>query len=509
MKKKTVKKNATINYSLGNVKSKDYLYNLIPQSITSYQSEMSKIISRSFLLKIGAAILISLGLISIQYFLFPPFQTPYLFSVFAITLSALYGGLSGGLLSTVITALLINFLFFAPEYSFKFNHIIFLQNVIYFGQGILVSFLIAKEKQERKEIHAQAEQFYVTLSSIGDGVIVVDDSEQIAFINKAAEDLTGWKNMEAVNQKIENVFNIINERTMKKVLCPTRTALKKNRAVDLANHTLLVKKNGSTINIDDSAAPIRNPQGIVLGAVLIFRDITQKKYLEQKKDDFVSIASHELKTPVTSIKLFVELLQKKLNANKQSEYIKIVDNVDGQLNKLTELVNDLLDLSRIQSGKLSYRKQLTDIDKLLKETINELQQVYTNNPIILTGKIRDKVFLDRERIKQVLVNLISNAVKYSNEKDKILLNAERYYGQAMVKVSDFGLGIPKDQQSKVFERFHQVDNKRSKTYPGLGLGLYISSQIIKGHHGKIWVESEPGKGSTFQFSIPINQKKLS
>lgn len=479
---------------------------LFPEKVIPYQNRFSAIFEKSIFYRFTAAFFISLIAITIKYIVMGPFDVPYLLPMLGVTIAALYGGFSGGLIATAITSVLINFLFIPPQFSLKLDGHLLIENLVYLTQGTLVTYLIAKERNTRKKTYDQAEQFHVTLSSIGDGVIVVNSKGYINFMNKIAEELTGWSRDEAAGEKIEKVFKIVMEKTGKKASSPVRMVIKKNRIATLANHTILIRKNGSVLPIDDSAAPIRDVKGNLTGVVLIFRDITQRKQLEQRKDDFVSMTSHELKTPVTSMKLYIELLQKKLRKRGDIEYVPILDKVDNQVSKLAILVNDFLDLSRIQSGKLHYRKKPVHITRLVSDTIKDMEQLHHKAKFILEAEINRKLYIDEDRIKQVLINLMTNAVKYSKKDDsRVIVRIEKVDGHALVKIKDFGVGVPKDQHAKIFNRFYQADTPKSRTYPGLGLGLYISSQIVKGHHGKLWVESEIGKGSTFQFSIPLKK----
>ncbi len=427
----------------------------IPKKIIFYHNLLSRKLESDIKIRLGFTIFITVFIIGLKFILFPPFETPYLLALTAVIINALYAGFNYGLLSVIISTLLVNYLFIPPQYQFKFSSELLIQSIIYIGQGVLASFLIEKERQGRKKIYAQAEQLHVTLASIGDGVIATDVYGNILFMNKVAEDLTGWKSLEVVGRKSDLVFNIINEKTKRKIPNPVRLVLKRNKAIDLANHTILIKKDESLVPIDDSAAPIRDYQGNLIGSVLIFRDITQRRVIEKRKETFVSIASHELKTPITSIKLFLQLLKRKLENANNNEEIQILNKINNQVNKLSNLVNDLLDLSRIQAGKIKYRKEKTSLDTLIKESVEDLKQIYQDYNFILEGRIGKKIYFDNERIKQVLINLVSNGVRYSQNNKKIIITLEKNEQYAIVKITDFGIGIPKDEQRIIFNQFYQ------------------------------------------------------
>jgi len=267
------------------------------------------------------------------------------------------------------------------------------------------------------------------------------------------------------------------------------------------NHDMrIVGKDGmhwistsATVFYDKNNKPRR-----MLGAT---SDITKQKQLDQEKSDFLSMASHELKTPLTSMKIFIDLLKRQQTIDTEKG-VYYVDRIKDQADRLGELTNDLLDVSRIETGKLKLSKDLFELNSLIEETVESLQpftqkhkiNIYHNGPIKVVG--------DKYRIYQVLINFLTNAIKYSPQSEKILVKIDEKQKEIVVSVKDFGIGIKKEEQDKIFNRLYQVSDPEEKTYPGLGLGLFISKEIIDRHQGKIWVESIKGKGSTFFFSLP-------
>lgn len=225
------------------------------------------------------------------------------------------------------------------------------------------------------------------------------------------------------------------------------------------------------------------------------------------RDDFISVASHELKTPVTSVKMFAQILKKHSEQIGDTKAVNHLTKMDNQINKLTELIYDLLNVSKIQAGRMEFRKELFDFDKAVKEVVDILQQSETKHTIVIEGLTKKKIYGDEERIGQVINNLVSNAIKYSPKSDKIIIRAKANKENVNVAVQDFGIGMEKAHLARIFERFYRVYDTTDKTFPGLGIGLYITSEIIKRHGGKFWVDSIPGTGSTFYFSLPIEEKK--
>jgi PAS domain S-box-containing protein len=235
-------------------------------------------------------------------------------------------------------------------------------------------------------------------------------------------------------------------------------------------------------------------------------DISASKELVKRKDEFISMASHELKTPVTSLKGFLGLLQRRLTLQRDEKALHYLARMDAQVTKLTKLINDLLDLSKMQTGQLDYREERFDLDELVQEIVETVQETTQTHHLLLEGQTQAEVSGDRDRIGQVLINLLNNAIKYSPQGDRVLVRVAISQNKALVSVQDFGIGIAKEHQHKIFERFYQVTDAEEKTYPGLGIGLYISYEIVKRHSGQMWVESKKGEGASFYFTLPLFQE---
>lgn len=252
--------------------------------------------------------------------------------------------------------------------------------------------------------------------------------------------------------------------------------------------------------------PQYDGSGKFLGYIGSCVDITEQKHIQQQKDDFIGIASHELKTPVTSIKAYTQVLEKMLLKKGETKEAAMITRMDGQINRLTSLISDLLDVTKINSGKLQFNDREFDFVPMVQDLIEDLQRTTEKHTLVENHADIGIVFGDKERIGQVIANLITNAIKYSPQADKIVITTSIKDEEVMLCVQDFGIGIAEDKLNKVFEQFYRVSGDMQHTFPGLGLGLYISSEIIKREGGKIWVNSIVGKGSTFCFSIPLHGK---
>jgi signal transduction histidine kinase len=236
------------------------------------------------------------------------------------------------------------------------------------------------------------------------------------------------------------------------------------------------------------------------------RDVSERKELDKRKDEFISMASHELKTPVTSLKGFLNLVQRRSMKQGDEKILHYLARMDMQINKLTALINDLLDLSRMQTGKLIYREETFLLDELVREIVANIQETTQTHRLILERQTHATVFGDRERIGQVLINLLNNAIKYSPRADTVLIRMANDQQKILVSIQDFGIGIAQDHHLRIFERFYQVTEPAEKTYPGLGIGLSISSEIVRRHGGQMWVESRKGEGATFHFTLPLTDE---
>jgi PAS domain S-box-containing protein len=241
------------------------------------------------------------------------------------------------------------------------------------------------------------------------------------------------------------------------------------------------------------------------GYIGAFVDITEQKLLQQQKDDFIGIASHELKTPVTSIKAYTQVLEKIMTQQGNVKEAAMMKRMDIQINRLTSLIGDLLDVTKINSGKLQFNDQDFEFVEFVRNLLEDLQVTSVKHKLIKKLPASCYVFGDKERIGQVIINLITNAIKYSPHADQIIIQVKAKEEEISLCVQDFGIGIPKENVGKVFEQFYRVSGDMQHTFPGLGLGLYISSEIIKREGGRIWVTSEEGKGSTFCFALPIRK----
>jgi len=239
--------------------------------------------------------------------------------------------------------------------------------------------------------------------------------------------------------------------------------------------------------------------GLAIESALLY---SQAQQAITVRDEFITLASHELKTPLASIKMYGQILHKQLEKRGDTALMNFLEKMDQQTDRLTLLVNDLLNVSKIQHGKLEYNFEDVDLTTLVHDIVEVMRQVSLKHTIFIEGEIKKTVRADPFRIYQVLTNLLTNAIKYSPEADKILVRLSTDKKFVKITVQDFGIGIDPDHQEKVFDQFYRIIDPNKRKFSGLGMGLFISHEIIDRHGGSMSVKSDKGKGSQFSFTLP-------
>ncbi|MGI4022621.1 MAG: sensor histidine kinase [Janthinobacterium lividum] len=263
---------------------------------------------------------------------------------------------------------------------------------------------------------------------------------------------------------------------------------------------VLVLKVKTYLKLYEQTLTLQNMQQVLL------EEIEFRKQAERTKDEFITMASHELKTPLTSIKGYMQLVERSVDRDNKEDAKKYLERTRQQLEKLNILINDLLDTSKIASGKLDFNNDVYAIDPIVDNAVDIIRQTYPSHNIIKTGQAGVNVFGDPIRIEQVILNYLTNAIKYSPNSSEILFDVSLLScDEVMINITDSGIGIPKDKQADLFTKFYRVEES-SNRFQGLGMGLYICAEIIKRHHGRYGVNSELSKGSSFYFTLPVHQQ---
>ncbi len=266
---------------------------------------------------------------------------------------------------------------------------------------------------------------------------------------------------------------------------------------------VLILKIKTYIKLYEQTTALQNMQQVLV------EEIEFRKQAERTKDEFITMASHELKTPLTSIKGYMQMVERSFDRDLKEDAKKYLDRTRQQLEKLNILIDDLLDTSKITSGKLDFRNGVYDADPIIDNAVDIIRQTYPSHTIIKTGLANAKIYGDQLRIEQVILNYLTNAIKYSPNSSEILFDVSRLSDdEILINITDSGIGIPKDKQADLFTKFYRVEES-SNRFQGLGMGLYICAEIIKRHHGRYGVDSEPGRGSSFYFTLPVYQEQSS
>jgi PAS domain S-box-containing protein len=348
----------------------------------------------------------------------------------------------------------------------------------------------------------QSEQRWATtLSGIGDAVIATDDTGKITFLNGMAESLTGWKLAEAGDKQIPEVSRFIDEQTRKVTENPVARVIREGSVINLGTNTLLVAKYGKEIPIDGSVAPIKDENGKITGVVLAFRDITERRKAEKVKDEFIGLVSHELRTPMTVIK---GALKVAMSEGISPEDLKaLITDAAESSEDLAQILDNLIELSRYQSDRLRLSMARRNIGQIIIDVV-ESEKKHLGSHRFTLDILKDlpMIDIDEVRLRQIIRNLLSNAAKYSPAGTEIKVSADRNGDSIVVGVKDEGKGISAGDQARLFQFFERLEEDITGK-PGLGLGLLVCKRLVEAHSGRIWVESELGKGTTFRFSLPI------
>ena len=267
-----------------------------------------------------------------------------------------------------------------------------------------------------------------------------------------------------------------------------------------------LNKEGEYIWNLNRASPVKDENGNIKMWIGVTSEIQKIKEEERLKDNFLSMASHELKTPVTTIKAYGQIAEMMLQQNGDGETLAIVSRMGGQVNKLNTLIGELLDFTKIQKGKLIFNEDFFDFNEFVKEVVADMRHTTVTHKVLYIQSANARIFGDKEKLGQVVSNLISNGIKYSPRANKILVTTGLQNDGVTLSIQDYGIGIAKEAQDKVFEQFYRVTGDSQATYPGMGIGLYIRAEIIERQGGRIWIESSSDTGSVFCIWLPFDHR---
>jgi len=377
-------------------------------------------------------------------------------------------------------------------------------------------------------LRSSEENLAVTLRSIGDGVMATDAAGRVRRLNPVAEALTGWSESQALGRPVEEVFHIVNETTREPALLPVADTLANGTLHGLANHTVLIARDGRECPIADSCAPIFDAQRKVIGTVLVFRDVTEEsrqaralqelnaslaaasaaaQTANQAKSDFLATMSHEIRTPMNGVIGMVDVLHQTSLTGPQ---VEMVDLIRESALSLLDVIEDILDFSKIEAGRLEIEQAPMSLEDIAEKACSLLDQMARRKRVALRlyvdPALPPQVQGDALRVRQVLLNLVNNAVKFSAgaaTAAQVELLLERDPGGVRLTVRDNGIGMDEATQARLFRPFSQADVSTTRRYGGTGLGLAISRHLVELMGGTIDVRSVPGEGATFTVLLPL------
>lgn len=359
-------------------------------------------------------------------------------------------------------------------------------------------------ERDCKKLLEEKNRLLVVLSAITDGVVMVDMDSKIIFLNQTALDLMGFKEEEVLAKNIQEVFRLFDKTVELTFLhfCPLREPSFKGKIFQKKPLKLVGKKE---LFIDLSTVQVSTPPC----CILIFHDASKETQLESLKVDFISMAAHELRTPLTSIKGYLSVFMNENGSKLDSEQKSLLEQAVAGTNQLNDLVENLLNVSRIDRGVAQLNLEVLDWNFFVEQTAGPFKQRIVEKGIEFEFEgagvdLRPQVRADKVRMAEVLANLLSNALKFTDPGGKIKISVATKDNQIVTSVSDTGKGIAQEALPRLFSKFYRATSiLTAADVKGTGLGLYIAKSIVEMHHGKIWVQSQLGKGSTFSFSLSL------
>ncbi len=393
------------------------------------------------------------------------------------------------------------------------ENVFYLLSALALITGVMQFLLIIKNRrlqwkvlEQATEIENKARRFEKLLENSFEGIVLLDEHLKYIYKSRYAEELTGFAIAERDAASGIEQIHPDDKSSFSEVLRDVRLHPGKSREV----YYRIMHKNGHYIWLQNFVTNRLNEQDVE-AIVFNFRDVTLKMEMDQQKDVFLNMVSHELKTPVTTLKILTAMLQAELETTNDRANLAHLQKMTGQTNRLITLINDLMVLNKMGNTQFFYKHSFFDFIQLVTSATDDVQRITASHRIHLFIKNDAPALVilgDEERIRQVLINLLTNAVKYSPNANEIIVSVTAQNEELACAIEDFGIGIDAEDNTKVFERFFRSQKSINKRFPGLGIGLYISSEFIKAHRGRIWVENKKGNGTIFRFSLPLHAPVL-
>ena len=367
--------------------------------------------------------------------------------------------------------------------------------------------LLQEVERLARDARRRATELQSVLENMVDGVLVCDAKARVVMANPSARRMLGFQSEEEIRLPLPELLERLPMQSPQGTpLTPEQMPLAralKGETVQAFDEVFRHPRTGQLTYLRVSASPIRDEKGAIVGAVTVFRDITELAELDRLRDQFVSVAAHELKTPVTIMKGYAQMLLRAAG-EMAPRHRRMVEAIDRGSDRINRIIKDLLDISRLHLGRLELEHERIDLPVLVSQ-VTEQASLVGGRTIRITRADPATVEGDPDRLGQALANLLDNAIKYSPQGGDVDVAVEARAGEAVVSVTDRGVGIPREKQRRIFEPFYRAHTGTPHDYGGMGVGLYITREIISRHGGRIWFESEEGRGSTFHIALPTAQ----
>jgi len=369
---------------------------------------------------------------------------------------------------------------------------------------------ITEHKNMEEKIIDDKTKDEAILDSIGDAVIACDKNGIIMLFNNMAEKISGYSSLEAIGKHYREILKFIKETDETISEDFIAEAIQQNKITKIENHTLLINRNDEKIPIMNSAAPFKNSAGDIIGCVVVFHDITRERQIDKAKTEFVLLASHQLRTPLSAINWNTELLLLHARTVFSEKQLQYVEEISRATKRMVDLVNSLLDVSRLDLGTFVVQEKDVNIQEVVQTCLKELKQEIEKKNIFIQERYASDpliAFVDQKILYIIFQNLLSNSVKYSFEEGNVILTVKKEKENILISVADNGIGIPSNEKESIGTKLYRAKNVQRIDPNGTGLGLYTVKEVLRYIGGSLWFESQENKGSIFYVKLPYKDFK--
>jgi PAS domain S-box-containing protein len=456
-------------------------------------------IDSPFYIKYGLPILLLALVTAFKIWLFNiiGYNIPFILYFGVVVVTSRYFGIRPASFIIILAALTSNYLFIPPYNAFNFGKIESIQTLLFAFECCLIMGLSNALGRAITKVKEADRLFKALIEKSAEGIIMVNADGQVIYCSPAVESILGYSATQFLSFPPWSLVHPDDALNIKEEFY--RLAIHAGKSITLQHR--MMHNNGTWIWIESRTTNLLE-EPAVNAIISNFSNVTDRVLLEKQREDFVGVASHELKTPITSLKAYTQVLRGRFKDSPDNTSYSIAKKIDQQVNRIITMITALLDVTTLQTGKLNLNKTEFDFNKQVTEIVESLQQTTARHQLYVQLADLKAIVADRDRISQVVTNFISNAIKYSPDAEEVIITSEVTNNSVTLYVTDKGIGIAPAEREKIFERFYRADTAKN-TFQGLGLGLYICAQIITLHNGKIGVTSEVGQGSTFWFSLPV------